>query len=118
MSTKTLFELMANKKTWLEMSNGQRLAAIPFVIWINAGDGRELRFEFEAHNPPIYAGDPNLYSRLSFEAIKARFAAWGYPVDHIIRGECSESGFRDCYVYRAVARVPFAVIRPKVFVHE
>ena len=118
---------MSDKKTWLEMSNGQRLAAIPFVAWVNAGDGLERRFEFEAPNPPIYAGDANLFSRLSFEAIKARFEAWGFGVDHIIRGECSESGVRDCYVYRAVSRleltgipyrmsrVPFAVIRPKVF---
>lgn len=107
--------MSTDKKTWVEMSNGQRLAAIPFVAWFNSGDGLERRFEFEALNPPIYAGDANLYSRLSFEAIKARFADLGYPVDHIIRGECSESGVRDCYVYARASRVPFAVIRPRVF---
>jgi hypothetical protein len=103
------------RTTWLEMNNGARRATIPFVAFVNAGDGRELRFDFEASNPPIYAGDENLFSRLSFESIKARFAEWGYAVGHIIRGECSESGVRDCYVYNRDNHVPFAVIRPFVF---
>lgn len=107
-----------SRKTWLEMSNGQRLAAIPFVAWVNGGDARELRFDFEAPNPPIHEGDPNLFTRLSFESIKARFEAWGYSVGHIIRGECTESGVRDCYVYNRANRVPFAVIRPLAFARD
>lgn len=106
------------KKTWVEMSNGARLDAIAFVAWVDRGDGFELRFDFSAPNPPIHEGDANLFSRLSFESIKARFASWGYSVDHIIRGECSESGVRDCYVYAVRSRVPFAVIRPAVFCKE
>lgn len=101
--------------TWLEMSNGRRLDALPFVAWVDAGTDSEIRFDFEVPNPPIHTGDANLYSRLSFESIKARFAAWGYSISHIIRGECSETGVRDCYVYRTGNRVPFAVVRPAVF---
>jgi hypothetical protein len=106
---------MTRKQTWLEMSNGTRLDAIPFVARIEGGEGNERRYDFEAPNPPIYEGDVNLFSRLSFESIKARFEAWGYSVDHIIRGECTEAGVRDCYVYRPHYHVPFAVIRPRVF---
>lgn len=107
------------RKTWVEMHNGEVLAEIPFVAWVDHGGvDRELRFDFAAPNPPIHHGDPNLFTRLSFEGIKARFAAWGYAVDHIIRGECGESGARDCYVYAAGQRVPFAVVRPAVFVRE
>lgn len=106
-------------KTWVEMSNGQRLDAIPFVAWLrSAADGSEHRFDFKAPNPAIYAGDANLFSRLSFETIRAHFADWGYPVNHIIRGESSETGCRDCYVYAPGSRIPFAVIRPAVFVKE
>ena len=103
------------KTTWVEMNNGRRLDAIAFVAWVDAGEGRELRYEFEAPNPPIHEGDANLFSRLSFEGIKARFAGWGYAVDHIIRGESTETGVRDCYVYDRDHRVPFAVIRPMRF---
>lgn len=103
------------KTTWVEMSNGRRLDVIAFVVWLRAGDGRELRFDFEAPNPPIHEGNANLFSRLSFESIQQRFKVWGYAVNHIIRGECSESGVRDCYVYNRESRVPFAVIRPAVF---
>jgi hypothetical protein len=103
------------RTTWLEMSNGERLAAIPFVAFVNAGEGREIRFDFSVPNPPIHAGDANLFSRLSFESIRGQLATWGFAVGHIIRGECSESGVRDCYVYGRDGRVPFAVIRPAVF---
>lgn len=108
---------MPTRKTWVEMHNGEILSEIPFVAWVT-GDGREARFEFSAPNPPIHHGDPNLFSRLNFDGIKARFAVWGFSVDHIIRGECSESGVRDCYVYNRENKVPFAVIRPAVFVRE
>ena len=84
------------------------------LIGIDVNENEVLRFGFEAPNPPIYAGDANLFTRLSFESIKARFEAWGYSVDHIIRGACSESGVRDCYVYNRSNRIPFAVIRPLV----
>lgn len=107
--------MKSDKRTWVEMSNGQILADIPFVVWVCDGEGREGRLEFTAPNLPVYHGDPNLYSRLSFECIKARFKAWGFDVSHIIRGECSESGVRDCYVYQNGYKVPFAVIRPAVF---
>ena len=110
--------MIDKRKTWIEMSNGEILTEIPFVAWATRGEGREVRFDFKAPNPPCYHGDPNLYSRLSFESIKADFEAWGFSVDHIIRGECSESGVRDCYVYNRTSRVPFAVIRPAVFVRE
>jgi hypothetical protein len=103
------------RTTWLEMSNGKRLDAIPFVAFVNAGDGRELRFDFTAPNSPIHAGDANLFSRLSFESIRGQLATWGFHVGHVIRGECSENGVRDCYVYGRDSRVPFAVIRPFVF---
>jgi hypothetical protein len=103
------------RTTWIEMINGGRLAAIPFVAFVNAGKGREFRFDFKAANPPMYAGDPNLFSRLSFETIRGQFATWGFQVGHIIRGECTESGVRDCYVYNRDNHVPFAVIRPLVF---
>lgn len=102
-------------RTWVEMSNGERLKHISFVAWVNAGEGRELCFEFAVANPPNYEGDANLFSRLSFEIIKARFESWGFAVSHIIRGECSESGARSCYVYNRTNKVPFAVIRPAVF---
>lgn len=103
-------------KTWLEMSNGRRLDAIPFVAWFRSTvDGSEHRFDFTVPNPPIHAGDPNLFSRLSFETIRAHFADWGYQISHIIRGESSETSCRDCYVYQDGSRVPFAVIRPAVF---
>lgn len=105
---------LVRKKTWVEMSNGERLKVIAFVAWVNA-NGRELCFQFDAPNPMIHEGDANLFSRLSFESIKARFESWGYAVDHIIRGECSETGVRDCYVYHRDKRVPFAVVRPAVF---
>jgi len=103
------------RKTWVEMSNGEILAEIPFVLWVNAGEGRELRFEFTAPNPPIYHGDSNLFSRLSFETIRDRMKEYGFPVSHIVRGESSESGVRDCYVYNNTNKVPFAVIRPAVW---
>jgi hypothetical protein len=106
---------MSTRKTWVEMSNGEILSDIPFVAWIDAGEARELRCEFTAPNPPMHHGDADLFKRLSFEGIRARFEAWGFPVDYIIRGECSESGVRDCYVYSGGRRVPFAVIRPAVF---
>lgn len=98
------------------MSNGKVLAAIPFVAWFRASDGSEVRFDFTVPNPAIHHGDSNLFSRLSFESIKGRFREWGHDVSHIIRGECSETGTRDCYVYRRDSRIPFAVIRPALFV--
>ncbi len=98
--------------TWVEKSNGKVLAYIPFVAWFRDPQGNEVRFDFTAHNPPIYHGDPNLFSRLSFECIKGRFP----ECSHIIRGECTESSVRDCYVYKKDSRIPFAVIRPAVFV--
>lgn len=107
---------MERRKTWVEMSNGEILSEIPFVAWINQGEGREERFDFTAPNPPRYHGDANLFSRLSFEGIRDRFAARGLKVDHIIRGECREVGVRDCYVFDSTHHVPFAVIRPLVFV--
>lgn len=105
-------------KTWVEMHNGEILSEIPFVLWISEGEDRERRHEFKAPNPPIHHGDPNLYSRLSYEWIKDVCKDLGYSIDHIIRGECSESGVRDCYVYRNRDKVPFAVIRPAVFVKD
>ena len=106
------------RKTWVEMSNGKVLDEIPFVAWTMVGK-EEVRFDFTAPNPPIYHGDPNLFSRLSFESIRALLLArFGDHVGHIIQGECNENGARDCYVYRRNSRVPFAVIRPAVFVRE
>ncbi len=104
------------RPTWVEMDNGKRLSVIPFVAWYRASDGTEVRFDFTAANPPCHAGDADLFKRLSFECIKGRFREWGHDVSHIIRGECSENGTRDCYVYTRDSRVPFAVIRPAVFV--
>ena len=106
------------RKTWVEMHNGEILPEIPFVAWVNGGEGRELRFEFKAANLPCYHGDPDLFARISFEGIVKRFAEWGFRVDNIRRGECSEVGVRDCYVYGVNSKVPFAVIRPKVFVRD
>ena len=105
----------ARRKTWVEMSNGEILSDLPFVAFVSGTEG-ETRYDFTAHNPPICHGVSNLFSRLSFESIRDRFAGWGHKVDHIIRGECTESGVRDCYVYKGSSRVPFAVIRPAVFV--
>jgi hypothetical protein len=107
--------MRVERKTWVEMRDGKILDMIPFTAWVNAGEGRELRFDFEVDNPPFHRGDPNLFIRLSFETIKAYFADRGLRVDHIIRGECAENGVRDCYVYAPNTRVPFAVIRPTVF---
>lgn len=108
----------AKRKTWLEMRNGERLATIHFCVWVNAGEGREMRHRFGVNNPPCHEGDANLFTRLSFELIKERFAEWGYKVGHIIRGETSEVSVRDCYVYDGTHKVPIAVIRPEVFVKD
>jgi hypothetical protein len=104
------------KPSWIEMNNGTVLAAIPFVAWFRNDKGEEVRFDFSASNPPIYHGDTNLFSRLSFESIKGRFAEWGLAVDHIIRGETTENSVKDCYVYAPGSKIPFAVVRPAVFV--
>jgi hypothetical protein len=106
------------RKTWVEMDNGKVRTDIPFVAWVNTPNG-ETRLEFTAPNPPIYHGDPNLFSRLSFETIVERFKEWGFHVSHIVRGECSESGSSGCYVFSGNGqRVPYAVIRPAVFARD
>ena len=105
------------RKTWLEMSNGKRLETIEFVAWIDEGEGRETCHSLHVSNPPIYEGDTNLFSRLGYEGIQDWFKRIGHEVDYIIRGETAENSCRDCYVYDGLRRVPFAVIRPRVFVH-
>lgn len=104
--------------TRVEMNNGKILSAIPFVAWFRDASGKEVRFDFSAANPPIHHGDANLFSRLSFESIASRFNEWGFRVSHIIRGESTETSVRDCLVYLEGSRIPFAVIRPAVFVKD
>lgn len=103
--------------TWVEKHNGVRLDTIHFVAFVNAGPGREVRHRFGVANPPAYEGHPDLFERLSFEVIREQFAEWGYPrVKYVIRGESGETWVRDSYVYDGTHRVPFATIRPEVFV--
>lgn len=109
---------MSDKKTWVEMDNGKVREAIDFIAWIRDEKGVTLPVRLSVPNPPIWHGNPDLFKRLSFETIRDRFALLGYVVGHIIRGECSENGGRACYVYAPQAQVPFATIRPAVFVRD
>lgn len=103
------------RKTHLEMHNGVILTDIPFIAYVNRG-GRETWFEFTVPNPPIHHGDPNLFSRLSFESIKEQFAKRGFTIHNIISGQCNESGYNYCYVFNhSKSHVPFATIRPSKF---
>lgn len=91
-------------KTWVEMSNGVILDAIPFVAYVREG-AEEKRFDFTVPNPVNQHGDPDLFHRLSFECIQAKLSG----VDHIIRGECSEGGLSP--LLRLQQRRPRAVRR-------